>query len=55
MKVVVVREILDPEIQFDILRDYNQNMWLEEVLKYTEANEFFFSLVLFSKLCMMDV
>ena len=39
LKDVIVKGILDCDIQLDLLSDHNQNMSLEEILRYVEAKE----------------
>ena len=39
LRDVLVRGIADPEIQFDIFGDKNQNMTLEEIFRFVEAKE----------------
>ena len=39
MKDVIIKGISDCEIQLDLLSDHNQNMSLEDIVKYVEARE----------------
>ena len=39
LRDVVTRGIVDTDVQLDLLGDCNQNMTLEEVLRFVEAKE----------------
>ena len=39
LKDIIVKGILDPEIQLDLLSESNQEMQLEDMLRYVEAKE----------------